>query len=169
MKLHFFWLICLLLITSSVTSQISNPQKMLEGKMIRKTNQAIDKKTDEAIDSLLNDKTKPADNHQNSETKQVQTTQTDSTATIPQNQEPVLQTYSKFDFVAGERVIFFDDFSQGNVGDFPVCGIPMALPKSSPAICFRANGCRLFHGMLSGLMRCSICQKTIRLNLTLFL
>ncbi len=120
MKLHFFWLICLLLITSSVTSQISNPQKMLEGKMIRKTNQAIDKKTDEAIDSLLNDKTKPADNHQNSETKQVQTTQTDSTATIPQNQEPVLQTYSKFDFVAGERVIFFDDFSQGNVGDFPV-------------------------------------------------
>lgn len=30
-----------------------------------------------------------------------------------------LKSYSKFDFVPGEKVIFFDDFSQDNVGDFP--------------------------------------------------
>lgn len=34
--------------------------------------------------------------------------------------QPQLQTYSKYDFVAGEKVIFFDDFVQDNVGDFPV-------------------------------------------------
>ncbi len=28
-------------------------------------------------------------------------------------------SYSKFDFVPGEKLIFFDDFSQDNVGDFP--------------------------------------------------
>ena len=28
-------------------------------------------------------------------------------------------SYSKFDFVSGEKLIFFDDFSQDNVGDFP--------------------------------------------------
>src|SRR6185295_4133738 len=28
-------------------------------------------------------------------------------------------SYSKFDFVPGEKTIFFDDFSQDNVGDFP--------------------------------------------------
>ncbi len=28
-------------------------------------------------------------------------------------------SYSKFDFVPGEQVIFFDDFSQATVGDFP--------------------------------------------------
>jgi OOP family OmpA-OmpF porin len=28
-------------------------------------------------------------------------------------------SYSKFDFVPGEKIIFFDDFSQDNVGDFP--------------------------------------------------
>lgn len=28
-------------------------------------------------------------------------------------------SYSKFDFVPGEKVIFYDDFSQDNVGDFP--------------------------------------------------
>lgn len=30
-----------------------------------------------------------------------------------------MQTYSKFDFIPGEKVIFFDDFSQDAVGDFP--------------------------------------------------
>lgn len=30
-----------------------------------------------------------------------------------------LASYSKFDFIPGEKVIFYDDFSQDNVGDFP--------------------------------------------------
>lgn len=33
--------------------------------------------------------------------------------------QPSLQTYSKFDFIPGEIVILFDDFSQDNVGNFP--------------------------------------------------
>ncbi len=32
---------------------------------------------------------------------------------------PALQAYSKFDFVPGEKVIFYDDFSQDKLGDFP--------------------------------------------------
>ncbi len=32
---------------------------------------------------------------------------------------PSLQTYSKFDFVPGEKVIAFEDFSQDAIGDFP--------------------------------------------------
>ena len=31
-----------------------------------------------------------------------------------------LESYSKYDFIPGEKVIFFDDFSQDAVGDFPV-------------------------------------------------
>lgn len=30
------------------------------------------------------------------------------------------KTYSNYDFVAGNKVLFFDDFSNGNIGDFPV-------------------------------------------------
>jgi len=33
--------------------------------------------------------------------------------------QPTLETYSKYDFVPGEKVIFFEDFSQDAVGDFP--------------------------------------------------
>jgi len=32
---------------------------------------------------------------------------------------PSLQAYSKFDFIPGEKVIFYEDFSQTAVGDFP--------------------------------------------------
>lgn len=119
--IHCF-LFLFLFAASSSTAQIVNPQKMLEGKMIKKTNQAIDKKTDAAIDSLLLDKTNsgPVEKTQSTGIKQETAAQTDTAVAVTQKQESVLQTYSKFDFVAGERVIFYDDFSQDNAGDFPV-------------------------------------------------
>jgi OmpA-OmpF porin, OOP family len=40
-------------------------------------------------------------------------------AAAQQDQKP-MQTYSKYDFIPGEKVIFFDDFSSENIGDFPV-------------------------------------------------
>jgi outer membrane protein OmpA-like peptidoglycan-associated protein len=36
------------------------------------------------------------------------------------NQPVSFKTYSKYDFVPGEKVIGFEDFSNGNIGDFPV-------------------------------------------------
>jgi len=33
---------------------------------------------------------------------------------------PAFQSYSKFDFVPGEKIIFYDDFTEGNIGDFPI-------------------------------------------------
>jgi OOP family OmpA-OmpF porin len=36
-----------------------------------------------------------------------------------QQEQPAMQTYSKYDFTPGEKVIFYDDFSEAAVGDFP--------------------------------------------------
>ncbi len=33
--------------------------------------------------------------------------------------KPSMQTYSKYDFIPGEKVLFFDDFTETAVGDFP--------------------------------------------------
>ena len=41
-------------------------------------------------------------------------------STAAQTNDSLTRIYSKFDFVPGEKVIFFDDFSQENIGDFPV-------------------------------------------------
>jgi len=42
-----------------------------------------------------------------------------STTLPAQDNDSLTRIYSKFDFVPGEKVIFYDDFSQDNVGDFP--------------------------------------------------
>src|SRR6185295_14113413 len=42
------------------------------------------------------------------------------TANAQENTPVTFASYSKFDFVPGEKVIFFDDFSQDKIGDFPV-------------------------------------------------
>jgi OmpA-OmpF porin, OOP family len=34
-------------------------------------------------------------------------------------EQPALQTYSKYDFMPGEKIIFYEDFTQDAVGDFP--------------------------------------------------
>ncbi len=36
-----------------------------------------------------------------------------------QDNDSLTRIYSKFDFIPGEKVIFFDDFSSENIGDFP--------------------------------------------------
>ena len=36
-----------------------------------------------------------------------------------QHEQQAMQTYSKYDFTPGEKVIFYDDFSEAEVGDFP--------------------------------------------------
>jgi OmpA-OmpF porin, OOP family len=42
------------------------------------------------------------------------------TKTAGEDQEkPAMQTYSKYDFIPGEKVIFYDDFTEVSVGDFP--------------------------------------------------
>jgi OmpA-OmpF porin, OOP family len=33
--------------------------------------------------------------------------------------KPAMQTYSKYDFIPGEKVLFYDDFTEVAVGDFP--------------------------------------------------
>ncbi len=46
--------------------------------------------------------------------------QDDPKAGKPGTQEQTsLQSYSKYDFIPGEKVIFYEDFSQDAVGDFP--------------------------------------------------
>jgi OmpA-OmpF porin, OOP family len=37
----------------------------------------------------------------------------------PRPSQPALETYSKYDFVPGEKVFFYEDFSQDAIGDFP--------------------------------------------------
>lgn len=114
--------ISLLLIMSTLqlSAQILNPKRLLERKLANKTNQVIDKKTDQVIDSVFNStcSTKPT-SRKDTLPVVANEQQQDGAATESVASQPLLQTYSKFDFTPGEKVIFFEDLSQDNVGDFP--------------------------------------------------
>ncbi|MGF2411542.1 OmpA family protein [Ferruginibacter sp.] len=95
----------------NTSAQILNPKKILE----RKANKILEKKTDQAVDSILNNK---GDDQKKEEPKKNADNKI-KTDTGTKAEQPSLQLYSKYDFIPGEKVVFFDDFSQDNVGDFP--------------------------------------------------
>ncbi|MCF1713686.1 OmpA family protein [Flavihumibacter sp. RY-1] len=102
-----------ILSTSSAGAQITNPKKVLERKVTNKANQAINKEADKAVDSAFKAKKNP------NEPKKETTPANDTTVLPAGGSEPSLQSYTKFDFVPGEKVLFYDDFSQEAIGDFP--------------------------------------------------
>lgn len=73
------------------------------------------KKKDKTAKETLKEKEKPI----NTEEKEAADNSSANTQSKDLQSATSLQTYSKFDFVPGETVLFFDDFSQDNIGDFP--------------------------------------------------
>ncbi len=120
MRIFAIFSLCALffLFSQTVSAQILNPKKILE----RKANRAIEKKTEQALDSLFDKKQKPKETQPPAETPKPATTEkTESSPDIIEKKvtTPDLQLYSKYDFLPGEKVIFYDDFTQDNIGDFP--------------------------------------------------
>ena len=87
----------------------------------RKVDQGIDKAFDSVEDGVKNlFKKKKTDDTQQQQEGQDQKAVEETGVTQQSGGTPAFQSYSKFDFVPGEKVIFYDDFSDGNIGDFPI-------------------------------------------------
>jgi len=120
--LNFFLILIFCLCAFNVDAQIN-----IKDKLKRQTNNRANKNVDQGINKGLDKvengvkdlfKKKKKDGEQDSTaTDQNQNASQDEKA--GKNSSPSLAAYSKFDFIAGEKVIFFDDFSQDAVGDFP--------------------------------------------------
>ena len=117
----------------------SNGQIKLKDKL-KKAENSVDNRTDQGMEkgldkiqqglgNMFKKKDKNATDQQNQGDQQQQNQSQDQQnqqgidqnglATAPQDAQPSLQTYSKFDFIPGEKVIFYEDFSQDAIGDFP--------------------------------------------------
>ena len=100
----------------------------VEGKLKNETNSRANKNVDKGIDKAFDSvedgvknlfkKKKPEDKQKQQQAQEQEVAE--ETAIAPQSGgTPAFQSYSKFDFVPGEKVIFYEDFSQDAVGDFP--------------------------------------------------
>jgi outer membrane protein OmpA-like peptidoglycan-associated protein len=106
-------------------------------KVINHTNSHVNRAVDKGIDKTLDaaeqgakdavtgedpaakDQAKDQPESSSSKAKENNEAETKSEAKTPEQAQPELQSYSKYDFIPGEKIIFYEDFSQDAVGDFP--------------------------------------------------
>ncbi len=108
------------------------------GKIIDKTNSKLNNKVDEGIDKGLDavendiensgkkkdkdkkdkkDDTKTETNTNSGDNNNNNSNNNNNTPT--EKKDDPLVSYSKYDFIPGDKVVFFDDFATDNIGDFP--------------------------------------------------
>jgi outer membrane protein OmpA-like peptidoglycan-associated protein len=84
----------------------------------------LKKSVDAVQNGIKGAKNKTDQNKQVQKEGKTSSTDTTKTGNNKDNQnsdqkQPGFQSYSKYDFIPGEKIVFFDDFSQDNIGDFP--------------------------------------------------
>ena len=106
-----------------VSAQIINVPNRIENKVINRVNRKIDRGIDKGLDVIedsltINSKKSGTPASQKSDPKKTGTTSSGSKSDGKQDQ-PSLQSYSNYDFVPGDKILLYEDFSQDAVGDFP--------------------------------------------------
>ena len=116
-------LIALFMIPSANAQIWKKLQKSAERTVERKLERKTEKETGKMMDSILDPSQKSS--KKNSEKRNDNSisndnsSETNSEAPGKKNASDDLEVYSKFDFVPGDKILFYDDFSQDFVGDFP--------------------------------------------------
>ncbi len=80
--------------------------------IIKKVKEKTEEKIGEEIDKSTKDK-------ENKEEQKEETKKEGTEENLNKEEKAELKSYSKFDFVPGTNLIFYDDFSMDAVGDFP--------------------------------------------------
>lgn len=95
-------------------------KERLERKADRTMDKGLDK-TEEGLDKGAKEATKGKKGRKDSEAEDQQAGKDASTKATPApaTAQAPLKAYSKFDFVPGDQLIAFEDFSQDAIGDFP--------------------------------------------------
>ncbi|MCU0415172.1 MAG: hypothetical protein MUE91_12365, partial [Ignavibacteriaceae bacterium] len=103
-----------------IICSIQNTQAQIFDKIKKETEKTIKKETQKPPEVKKEDQ-KPEEVKTNDETKNSDVTnKTDEEKTSQKPQEdPKFSSSTQYDFVPGDRIILFDDFSQDAVGDFP--------------------------------------------------
>jgi outer membrane protein OmpA-like peptidoglycan-associated protein len=113
--------------------QAAKTKEKIKQRAENRVEQGIDKtldKTEEEIENGLKDGKKkktekdaetdaPLSGKEQSGTQQDGETSAKANSTPKSAGNPELKAYSKFDFIPGEKVIAYEDFSQDAIGDFP--------------------------------------------------
>lgn len=119
--------LCLAVVLLSINfgwSQIDVKGKVKEKATERanqRTDEGIDKgmdKIEEGVGNLFKKKDKKKKEENSEETQTTETSEGTVTPETPKTPQKI-ESFTKYDFVPGDQILFFDDFSQDAIGDFP--------------------------------------------------
>lgn len=123
-KLSILMLACIFSLV--LPAQVIDVKGKIKNQSLNRANQRTDQGIDKGLDmieggvkdAVTGEGENNKDQNQQDEAKDSETDSKEASGQKKQD-EPKLESYSKFDFIPGEKIIFFDDFSQDAVGDFP--------------------------------------------------
>lgn len=91
-----------------------------KNKMEQKAGDKVDKSIDDAVEGKKKEKEESASNQSDESRSSDETSASGSSKEDIKSTEPeTLKAYSKYDFVQGDKVFAYEDFSNAEVGDFP--------------------------------------------------
>lgn len=121
------------LISQSLSAQINvgdRVRQKAQDRANQRTDQGIDKgldKTEEGVGGVF--RKKDRDKNENDKADSTATENSDNNSdnsnnngnstVTPTDVTPALMSYSKYDFIPGDQVLLYEDFSQDAIGDFP--------------------------------------------------
>ncbi len=119
MKKATVFLMAMFAINMFSHAQLGKFAEKVKGKITTKANQRIDAKVDKQIDKGLD--AAEGKNIPNSNTSGGNNTSTSAApATAQTNEAPALKSFSKFDFVPGEKIVYSEDFAADAIGELPI-------------------------------------------------
>ncbi|TJZ61484.1 OmpA family protein [Sphingobacterium olei] len=122
MKTRLIFIAFTLAIVSSVNAQVINPKETAKRKVEDRTNRKADDTIDKGLDKLeegIGNIFKKKDKKQKDEKSNTSTNSANSGNVSDSESSSSARSNSKFDFEAGDKVLYFDNFERLNIGDFP--------------------------------------------------
>jgi outer membrane protein OmpA-like peptidoglycan-associated protein len=127
LSLLFSFVFCFMVIAAPAQIDVTGKVKsQTNNRANNKVDQGIDKGLDKVENGVKNVFKKKDKGAKQDETANPQQSEEDNQSNVSESKgqtaqtaQQSLQSYSKFDFIPGEKVIFYEDFSQDAVGDFP--------------------------------------------------
>jgi len=89
----------------------------VEERIENKAGDAVDKGLDE-IENAVSGKPKKSENEE-TDSEETASSAAEEKVQAPKPNTPALMSTTKYDFVPGDKVLYFEDFAQDAVGDFP--------------------------------------------------
>jgi len=127
-----FIVVLLLALVHPIRAQVIDVKGKVKDKSVERADQKVDEGIDEGLDAVeegvvglfkkkdtAKDEEESSDEEQASEKSRGKMAESTDDETNQSGRKQSITSYSKFDFIAGETIIFFDDFSKDPVGEFP--------------------------------------------------